>query len=138
MKNCSIAVREDQGRIIFLRKLIDGAASRSYGIEVARLAGLPPEVLARARELLANLEAGEFDEAGRPRLARRATATKEKDAPKAVLDVNQMGLFGGGAKAPSKPGVDAVIAALEGFSVDTTTPLEALAAIAKWKQSLKP
>lgn len=138
VKNCSIAVREDQGRIIFLRKLIDGAASRSYGIEVARLAGLPPEVLARARELLANLEAGEFDEAGRPRLARRATATKEKDAPKPVLDVNQMGLFGGAAKGPSKPGVDAVIAALESFSVDTTTPLEALAAIAKWKQSLKP
>ncbi|HEY0880059.1 MAG TPA: DNA mismatch repair protein MutS, partial [Archangium sp.] len=73
VKNCSIAVREQQGRIIFLRKLIEGAASRSYGIEVARLAGLPPEVLARARELLKTLEAGEFDEAGRPRLAKRAT-----------------------------------------------------------------
>jgi DNA mismatch repair protein MutS len=137
VKNCSIAVREDQGRVIFLRKLVEGAASRSYGIEVARLAGLPPEVLARARELLANLEAGEFDETGRPRLARRATAAKEKEPKASAVDQHQMGLFGGAQKAPTKPGAEAVLAALEAFSVDTTTPLEALAAIARWKQTLK-
>jgi DNA mismatch repair protein MutS len=138
VKNCSIAVREDQGRVIFLRKLVDGAASRSYGIEVARLAGLPPEVLARARELLANLEAGEFDESGRPRLARRATAlTKDKEPRAASTDPNQMGLFGGAGRPPQPPGTQAVLAALEAFSVDSTTPLEALAAIAKWKLALK-
>ncbi len=101
VKNCSIAVREQQGRIIFLRKLIDGPASRSYGIEVAKLAGLPPEVLARAKELLRNLEAGEFDEAGRPRLARRATG--EKAPPTPVVDDSQLGLFGAPAKAPPPP-----------------------------------
>ncbi|MBL8934322.1 MAG: DNA mismatch repair protein MutS [Archangium sp.] len=138
VKNCSIAVREDQGRVIFLRKLVDGAASRSYGIEVARLAGLPPEVLARARELLANLEAGEFDETGRPRLARRATAaTKEKEPKSAPVDKSQISLFGGGPKPPERPNAEAVLAALESFSVDTTTPLEALTAIARWKASLK-
>jgi DNA mismatch repair protein MutS len=138
VKNCSIAVREDQGRVIFLRKLIDGSASRSYGIEVARLAGLPPEVLARARELLANLEAGEFDEAGRPRLARRATAaTKEREVRHPGVDPNQMGLFGGSTGRHTPPGAQAVLAALEAFSVDGSTPLEALAAIAKWKQALK-
>lgn len=138
VKNCSIAVREDQGRVIFLRKLVDGAASRSYGIEVARLAGLPPEVLARARELLANLEAGEFDETGRPRLARRATAAaKEKEPKSAPIDKSQISLFGGGPKTPERPNAEAVLAALESFSVDTTTPLEALTAIARWKASLK-
>ncbi|MBM4776204.1 MAG: DNA mismatch repair protein MutS [Archangiaceae bacterium] len=138
VKNCSIAVREDQGRVIFLRKLVDGAASRSYGIEVARLAGLPPEVLARARELLANLEAGEFDETGRPRLARRATAAvKEKEPKAAPIDKSQISLFGGGPKTPERPNAEAVLAALEAFSVDTTTPLEALTAIARWKASLK-
>ena len=138
VKNCSIAVREDQGRVIFLRKLVDGAASRSYGIEVARLAGLPPEVLARARELLANLEAGEFDETGRPRLARRATAAaKDKELKSAPIDKSQISLFGGGPKTPERPNAEAVLAALESFSVDTTTPLEALTAIARWKASLK-
>lgn len=137
VKNCSIAVREDQGRVIFLRKLVDGAASRSYGIEVARLAGLPPEVLARARELLGNLEAGEFDETGRPRLARRATAQTGKEKERSPqLDQNQMGLFAGQPPKP-KPGADAVLAAIERFSVETTTPLEALTAIAKWKASLQ-
>jgi DNA mismatch repair protein MutS len=137
VKNCSIAVREADGKVIFLRKLIDGAASRSYGIEVARLAGLPPEVLARARELLGNLEAGEFDEAGRPRLARRATAAAAKEGRPAVADTNQMGLFVGAPKPVSDGKREAVLAALEAFSVDSTTPLEALAAIAKWKHALK-
>jgi DNA mismatch repair protein MutS len=133
VKNCSIAVREQQGRVIFLRKLVDGAASRSYGIEVARLAGLPPEVLARARELLHNLEAGEFDEAGRPRLARRATRSA---AAPAVVDESQLGLFGE-AKQLVPPGADEVLAALRAFSVDSSSPLEALTAIAAWQQRLK-
>ncbi|MCA2980959.1 MAG: DNA mismatch repair protein MutS, partial [Myxococcaceae bacterium] len=138
VKNCSIAVREDRGRVVFLRKLVDGAASRSYGIEVARLAGLPPEVLARARELLANLEAGEFDEAGRPRLARRATAVaREREARPSSQDPNQMGLFVGPARPAPSASAQAVLAALEAFSVETTTPLEALSTIARWKQSLK-
>jgi DNA mismatch repair protein MutS len=133
VKNCSIAVREQGGRVIFLRKLIAGAASRSYGIEVARLAGLPPEVLARARELLGNLEAGEFDEAGRPRLARRATGEARAGAPRPADD-SQLGLFGEPRRAPpaSHPVLDALVA----FSVDTSSPLEALTAIAAWKAQL--
>jgi DNA mismatch repair protein MutS len=142
VKNCSIAVREQQGKIIFLRKLVPGAASRSYGIEVARLAGLPPEVLARARELLKNLEAGEFDEAGRPRLARRAAGREkegEKERASAPVDDSQLGLFGGGGKkaASSDPVKDSVLAALEAFSIDTSSPLEALTALAEWKRKLK-
>ena len=135
--NCSIAVREQQGRIIFLRKLIAGAANRSYGIEVARLAGLPPEVLARARELLKNLEAGEFDEAGRPRLSKRATTSKDEGRAPPPVDDSQLGLFGGGGKPmPRGPQLE-VIAALEAFSIDTSSPLEALNALAEWKRRLK-
>lgn len=138
VKNCSIAVREQQGKVIFLRKLIAGAASRSYGIEVARLAGLPPEVLARARELLKNLEAGEFDEAGRPRLAKRATGSTEKTAVAPPVDDSQLGLFGGGPRKPApSTAQSAVLAAIESFSIDTSSPLEALNALAEWKRRLK-
>jgi DNA mismatch repair protein MutS len=62
--------RPGGGDIVFLRRMEPGAASRSYGIEVARHAGLPAAVIRRARAILANLERGELDERGRPRLAR--------------------------------------------------------------------
>jgi DNA mismatch repair protein MutS len=57
--NLTMAVSEVEGRVVFLRKIVPGAASRSYGIQVARLAGLPDAVLRRAREILSNLEAQE-------------------------------------------------------------------------------
>ncbi len=137
VKNLSMAVQEHQGKVVFLRKLIEGAASRSYGIEVARLAGLPPEVLARARELLANLEAGEFDESGRPRLARRAQGNKPALTPVEVK--NQLGLFA----APEKPSATEtlnreILEALRSFPLDTKTPLEAMNALAAWKSKLLP
>jgi DNA mismatch repair protein MutS len=70
VKNYQMGVREERGDIIFLRKVVEGEASKSYGIEVARLAGLPAAVIARAREILDNLEANELDVTGRPKLAR--------------------------------------------------------------------
>jgi DNA mismatch repair protein MutS len=133
VKNCSIAVKEVEGRVLFLRKLVAGAASKSYGIEVARLAGLPPEVIARARELLVNLEAGELDEAGHARLARRVAKTGEPPAP--PVDLAQLGLFGPVA-ARAGPG-DGVLKSLEEFALELSTPLEALNAIARWKAELK-
>lgn len=67
--NLHIAVREWNGQVIFLRRLVPGATSRSYGIAVAKLAGLPDNVIERATEVLQNLEEGELDEVGRPRIA---------------------------------------------------------------------
>jgi DNA mismatch repair protein MutS len=67
VKNFNIAVREWNGRIVFLRQLIPGGTSRSYGIQVARIAGLPESVLKRAEEILDGLEGTEPDESGRPR-----------------------------------------------------------------------
>lgn len=57
IKNFSIAVKEKSNSIVFLRKIIEGAADRSYGIQVAQLAGLPKPVIRRAKEILAQLEA---------------------------------------------------------------------------------
>jgi DNA mismatch repair protein MutS len=70
VRNYQVAVTESEGRIVFLRRVVPGAANKSYGIEVARLAGLPPGVVERAQEILANLEQNELDVTGKPKFAR--------------------------------------------------------------------
>lgn len=119
-QNLSIAVKEWQDDIIFLRKLVEGEANRSYGIQVGRLAGLPEPVVARAKEVLENLEAGQFDEMGVPIPARVAgvePATTRRHNP------DQMTLFTVGA-------LDArareVLGMLEDVQIDSMTPIEAL------------
>ncbi len=112
VRTMNIAVREWKGEIVFLRRLVDGTTSRSYGIQVAKLAGLPEGVLGRATEVLENLEAGEFDEAGRPRLAVHHEAS-------VVETAEQIGLFA--APVPS-----AVEERLHALDTTTITPLEAL------------
>jgi DNA mismatch repair protein MutS len=126
VKNFSVAVKETGGKVTFLRKLIPGGANRSYGIEVARLAGLPPEVLARAREILANLESGELDEAGRPRVSHPAR-------PSAV---EQLAFFAREVAPALSTAQQEVCAELRAASVDALTPLEALNLLAKWKKAL--
>ncbi|OPZ28809.1 MAG: DNA mismatch repair protein MutS [Lentisphaerae bacterium ADurb.BinA184] len=70
VKNYNVAVREWGEKVIFLRKILPGSTDKSYGIHVARLAGLPRAVIDRANEVLANLEGNAINEAGKPRLAR--------------------------------------------------------------------
>ena len=69
VKNYNVAVREWNDQIIFLRKIIKGGADKSYGIQVARLAGLPALVVSRAKEILSNLEHHELNADGKPTLA---------------------------------------------------------------------
>ncbi|MDH4469896.1 MAG: DNA mismatch repair protein MutS [Verrucomicrobiae bacterium] len=69
IKNLNVAVRERNEEIVFLHKIVPGAADRSYGIAVARLAGLPHWVIERAQEILVNLEKAELNAEGRPQLA---------------------------------------------------------------------
>ncbi|HVN64265.1 MAG TPA: DNA mismatch repair protein MutS [Candidatus Binataceae bacterium] len=114
VKNLSMAVREWGGEVLFLRRVIEGPASRSYGIEVAKLAGLPDSIIARAREILTNLEQGELDDAGMPRIAHERRAAKP--AP-------QMGLF--------SPKESRIADELRALDVDRMTPIEALAALAR-------
>jgi DNA mismatch repair protein MutS len=84
VKNYNVAVREWNDQIIFLRKIQPGAADKSYGIQVARLAGLPDDVIERAKEILANLEASELNAQGKPRLAEakvfRSRAKRKEEA----------------------------------------------------------
>lgn len=68
--NVQVLVREEGGDIVFLHRLAPGAASQSYGIQVAKLAGVPAPVIERAKEILENLEAGSLDPLGLPKLAR--------------------------------------------------------------------
>jgi DNA mismatch repair protein MutS len=90
VKNYNVAVREWNDQIIFLRKIQPGAADKSYGIQVARLAGLPKEIIDRAKEILANLEASELNAQGKPRLAeakilRQRSRRKEDNRPQLNL-----------------------------------------------------
>ena len=86
VKNYNIQVKEWNDEIIFLRKILPGGVDKSYGIQVARLAGLPKQVLDRAHEILFNLEQSEFDEVGVPKISR----TENKDR---LPSRGQLGLF---------------------------------------------
>jgi DNA mismatch repair protein MutS len=108
VKNFNFAVKEWKGEVVFLRRLVEGAASRSYGIHVARLAGLPPSLVERAKEVLKDLEEGELDRLGRPRLAQRSGPTGPQ----------QMALFGGRD--------DRLREELRKIDVSVLTPIEAL------------
>jgi DNA mismatch repair protein MutS len=102
VRNANVAVREWNDRIIFLRKIIPGAADKSYGIQVARLAGLPQPIINRAREILAHLEQGSpqpdpvtsvssEDNAHARRRPRRSPTASEIDGP--TTQQAQMDLF---------------------------------------------
>ena len=110
VRNYNIAVRTRGEDIIFLRKIISGGADRSYGIEVAKLAGLPKQVLTRARHILQELE----DEAGKPHAA--------------PVETDQVSL-----EALSE---SAVIDQLRRAQVDTLSPLEALNLLYELKSKL--
>jgi len=127
VRNFSVAVKENGGKVTFLRKLVPGGANRSYGIEVARLAGLPPEVVGRAREILANLESGELDEAGRPRVAHRLAKAPSE----------QLAFFVREAGPVLSAVEQAVLEEIQSAPLDALTPLEALNLLARWKQAIE-
>jgi DNA mismatch repair protein MutS len=81
VRNYQMAVKESGGTIVFLRRIVEGTASKSYGIEVARLAGLPRTVTERAREILSNLVAHELDVTGKPKFARHLPSRKAAPQP---------------------------------------------------------
>ncbi len=78
IKNYHVSVKERKDEILFLRKIIAGPSDQSYGIHVAKLAGIPREVIDRAKEILYNLENQELDDAGVPRLAYRTQRQRDK------------------------------------------------------------
>ncbi len=93
LRNFNVAVREWQDQIVFLRKIVEGGTDKSYGIQVARLAGVPKAVLERAKQILSNLEESELTPEGNVRPAHRR---HERDKLKQLAPAPQMDLFAGG------------------------------------------
>ena len=87
VRNFRVDVREEKDRVVFLRRIVEGGADRSYGIQVARLAGLPGEVLHRAEEILKGLEAGEVNAAGKPARIRPKGSRSREIRKKDELDL---------------------------------------------------
>ncbi|MEX2661582.1 MAG: DNA mismatch repair protein MutS, partial [Vicinamibacterales bacterium] len=116
--NFHVVVREWKDDIVFLRKVVPGRSDRSYGIQVARLAGLPPVVVGRAREILNGLERDELSRGGRPSLSGDA-----------ARDQHQLGLF----QAPAA-GDDGLHRRLREIDVNELTPLQALTLLAELKK----
>jgi DNA mismatch repair protein MutS len=117
--NFHVSAREWKDDIIFLRKIVPGRSDRSYGIQVARLAGLPAIVIERAREILGALERDELTRGGRP-----SVSGTQSDPQR------QLGLFQSPA---ADDGLRKKLAALD---VDHMTPMEALALLAELKKEL--
>jgi DNA mismatch repair protein MutS len=92
LKNFNVAVREWRDQIVFLRKIVEGGTDKSYGIHVARLAGVPQEVLERAKEILGNLEESELTPEGTVRQSSRRQ--QDRDKLKQLAPPPQMDLFG--------------------------------------------
>ncbi|NOY78132.1 MAG: DNA mismatch repair protein MutS [Calditrichaeota bacterium] len=111
VKNYNVSVKEWGDKIIFLRKIVPGGSDQSYGIQVARLAGLPKEVISRAKEVLANLEADVLTPNREPKIARHRRASARERAL-------QMDLF----ETENRE----IKQALESIDVNRLTPLEAL------------
>ena len=121
--NMNIAIREWNGDIVFLRRLIPGPADRSYGIEVARLAGVPSSVVQRAREILAQLEAAR----GKARVAKlEAAILPGLDIRPAAKPAPEP------APAPAEQ-VHPLLEALRSANPDAMTPMDALKLLSDWK-----
>ncbi len=118
-----MAVKEWGDEIIFLRKIEEGAADKSYGIQVARLAGLPVKTIKRAKEILSNLEKAELNELGAPKLAYASDSE-----PAELKMTGQLDLFTTQA--------DPVIKELLGLDILSMTPLEALNKLFEMKKKL--
>ena len=112
MKNYNIAVKKRGGDMIFLRKIVPGATDDSFGVEVAKLAGLPNCVINRARQILTELESHE------PKAA--PTHTAEPEDQVSMLDLTSQ----------------QVCAALDAITVETLTPIEAMNELYKLKKML--
>jgi DNA mismatch repair protein MutS len=137
VRNCTVAVREVGDQVLFLHRLIDGGADRSYGIEVGRLAGLPSAVITRAKEVLALLEGDGAQMAARltadglhaPDGAKpRGPVPTRRGAP----PVQQLGFFGEEVRVEIRPdpALEALAARLTGTDPNRLTPIEALQLLA--------
>jgi DNA mismatch repair protein MutS len=125
--NLKVEVREAEGKVHFLHKIAPGHADHSYGIEVAAMAGIPPEVIDRAREILRSLEATEL-------VIAEANIQREipfvEHSTRAEQEARLKQAFG-------DERVDTVAAELRALDLNTLTPIEAINKIAEWKKKVE-
>ena len=120
-------MKEWNDEIIFLRKIVEGGTDRSYGIHVARLAGIPRPVLDRAREILSNLEAQAFDLQDQPRIAHRGSSPTGSRGSE-PNDALQLDFF----RSPN----DDILRDLKRRDLNEMTPLEALQFLAEVQERI--
>lgn len=119
--NFHVAAREWKDDIIFLHKILAGRSDRSYGIQVARLAGLPPSVITRARDILQSLEQDELTRGGKPALSGAPPAAQQ-----------QLGLFQAASPADEK-----LKEKIREIDINRTTPIDALRILEELKKDLQ-
>ena len=120
--NFHVAAREWKDDIVFLHKILAGRSDRSYGIQVARLAGLPASVIARARDILTSLEQDELTRGGKPTLSSAAPTNQQ-----------QLGLFQAASPADEK-----LKDRIREIDINRTTPLDALRILEDLKKEIDP
>jgi len=118
--NFNVAVREWQDQVVFLHKILQGGTDKSYGVHVARLAGVPREVVERARQILSGLESAHLDADGRPRIAPAEPGPHVRQV--------QLTLFEGEGSALADQ--------LRRLDLDAMTPIEALNKLRELRDNL--
>lgn len=121
IRNLNVAVREWQDEVVFLHKIVAGAADKSYGIHVARLAGVPRAVVERAKDILAELENEHLDALDHVKIANERITSKKSHI--------QLTLFG--------PADHPLLDEIRQADLNATTPLDALRLIERWQETLK-
>lgn len=121
VRNYNVSVKEWDDNVVFLHKIVAGAADKSYGIHVARLAGVPREVNDRAKQVLAQLESEHLGEDGRPKIANTI-----KERPKGDI---QLTLFG--------PAEHPLLDKIRELDLDHLTPLDSMQLIRRWQLELE-
>ncbi|MEX0663122.1 MAG: DNA mismatch repair protein MutS [Balneolaceae bacterium] len=136
IKNFNVQVKEHDGKVIFLRKLVRGGADHSYGIQVANMAGLPRVVIERAKEILSNLEGHTLDVSHEGNGVVKKTAEKKEAAKRTVKQVEsqdslpQMTLFG----SQIDPNIETLLNKLDASDPERMTPIEALLLLSELKR----
>jgi len=136
IKNFNVQVKEHDGKVIFLRKMVRGGADHSYGIQVANMAGLPQVVIERAKEILSNLEGHTLDVSHEGNGAVKKTADKKEAAKRTVKQVEsqdslpQMTLFG----SQIDPNIETLLNKLDASDPERMTPIEALLLLSELKR----
>ena len=131
VKNYCIAVKEQGDDIVFLRKIVRGGADKSYGIQVAKLAGVPDSVIARAKEIAEELSDNDITARAKEIAQANANVTQHKAVPKPdEVDMQQLSFF-------DTVRDDDIVRELEGLELTTMTPIDALNTLYRLQTKLR-